>query len=190
MYSTIRLYTTEGNAKALESAERIGGTAALTDWVAKMVVVLELLTPLSIKQLSSMTWTSSDAIAELIIEVELYVKKYTNTPSAPSYCTRYFFNKSMPPPNNVICSLKWLGTKVDPILDILPNLQKTYTLNILVNIRKNTCVKIESYIRNCIPPHRFHLFRHSILLLCKRKIIIANRATLFKWSEWSEVKSI
>ncbi len=55
MYSTIRLYTTEGNAKALESAERIGGTAALTDCVAKMVVVLELLTPLSIKQLSSMT---------------------------------------------------------------------------------------------------------------------------------------
>ena len=51
MYSsTIRLYTTEGNAKALESAERIGGTAALTDWVAKMVVVLELLTTLSIKQ--------------------------------------------------------------------------------------------------------------------------------------------
>ena len=48
--STIRLYTTEGNAKALESAERIGGTAALTDWVAKMVVVLELLTLLSIKQ--------------------------------------------------------------------------------------------------------------------------------------------
>jgi hypothetical protein len=48
MYSTIRLYTTEENAKALESA-------ALTDWVAKMVVVLELLTPLSIKQLSSMT---------------------------------------------------------------------------------------------------------------------------------------
>ncbi len=100
MYSTIRLYTTEENAKALESA-------ALTDWVAKMVVVLELLTPLSIKQLSSMTWTSSDAIAELI-EVELYVEKYTNTPSAPSYCTWYFF-KSMPPPNNFICSLKWLG---------------------------------------------------------------------------------
>ena len=105
--STIRLYTTEGNAKALESAERIGGTAALTDWVAKMVVVLELLTPLSIKQLFSTTWTSSDAIAEMI-EVELYVEKYTNTPSAPSYCTRYFF-KSMPPPNNFICSLKWLG---------------------------------------------------------------------------------
>ena len=53
MYSTIRLYTTEGNAKALESAERIGGTAALTDWVAKMVVVLELLTLLSIKQTDS-----------------------------------------------------------------------------------------------------------------------------------------
>ena len=50
MYSTIRLYTTEGNAKALESAERIGGTAAPTDWVAKMVNVLELLTLLSIKQ--------------------------------------------------------------------------------------------------------------------------------------------
>jgi hypothetical protein len=44
MYSTIRLYTTEGNAKALESAERIRGAAALiTDWVAEMVVVLELL---------------------------------------------------------------------------------------------------------------------------------------------------
>ena len=56
MYSTIRLYTTEGNAKALESAERIRGAAALiTDWVAEMVVVLELLTPLSIKLLSSMT---------------------------------------------------------------------------------------------------------------------------------------
>ena len=66
-------------------------------------------------------------------------------------------------------------------LNILPNLQKTYTLNILVNIRKYTCVKVESHIRNCIPQHRFHLFRHSILLLCKRKIIIANRATLFKW---------
>jgi len=50
MYSTIRLYTAEGNAKALESAERIGGTAAPTDWVAKMVNVLELLTLLSIKQ--------------------------------------------------------------------------------------------------------------------------------------------
>ena len=49
-YSTIRLYTTEGNAKALESAETIGGTAAPTDWVAKMVNVLELLTLLSIKQ--------------------------------------------------------------------------------------------------------------------------------------------
>ena len=66
-------------------------------------------------------------------------------------------------------------------LNILPNLQKTYTLNILVNIRKYTCVKVESHIRNCIPQHRFHLFRHSILLLYKRKIIIANRATLFKW---------
>ena len=43
-------YKTEGNAKALESAERIEGTAALTDWVAKMVVVLELLTTLSIKK--------------------------------------------------------------------------------------------------------------------------------------------
>ena len=66
-------------------------------------------------------------------------------------------------------------------LNILPNLQKTYTLNILVNISKYTCVKVESHIRNCIPQHRFHLFRHSILLLYKRKIIIANRATLFKW---------
>ena len=32
-------------------------------------------------------------------------------------------------------------------LKILPNLQKTYTLNILVNISKYTCVKVESHIR-------------------------------------------
>ena len=49
MYSTIRLYTTEVNAKALDSAERIGWRNC-TDCVAKMVVVLELLTTLSIKK--------------------------------------------------------------------------------------------------------------------------------------------
>jgi hypothetical protein len=45
-------------------------TAARTDCVAKMVVVLELLTPLSITQLSSLTCTS-DEIAELLLEQEL-----------------------------------------------------------------------------------------------------------------------
>ena len=95
MYSTIRLYTTELNAKALESAERIGGTAA------------------ALLQTGSPKWLlywSCRPCYQLnkLIEVELYVEKYTNTPSAPSYCTRYFF-KSMPPPNYFICSLKWLG---------------------------------------------------------------------------------
>ena len=119
--------------EALESAERTGGSAALTDCDVKMVVVLELLTQLSIKQLSSMI---SVALSD------------------------------------------W---ESGSNLSYLPNLQKTYILNILVNIRKFTCVKVESHIRNCIPQHRFHyLFRHSILLLYKRKIIIANRATLFK----------
>ena len=61
MYSTI---TTDGAAKALESTEATGGIEALTD-CDKMVVVLELLPPLSITQLSSLTRTS-DEIAELL----------------------------------------------------------------------------------------------------------------------------
>ena len=39
---------TERQAKALESAERSGGSAALTDCDVKMVVVLELRTQLSL----------------------------------------------------------------------------------------------------------------------------------------------
>ena len=50
------LYTTDdGTANALESTEATGGIEALTDCDVKMMVVLELLTQLSIKQLSSMT---------------------------------------------------------------------------------------------------------------------------------------
>ena len=62
------LYTTDGTANALESTEATGGIEALID-CDKTVIVLELLTPLSITQVASLTRTS-DEIAELL-EVEL-----------------------------------------------------------------------------------------------------------------------
>ena len=92
--STIRLYTTEGNAKALDPP--------------KELEELKLLQTGSPKWLLYWSCWPCYQLNKLIVEVELYVEKYTNTPSAPSYCMRYFF-KSMPPPNSFICSLKWLG---------------------------------------------------------------------------------
>ena len=140
----LRLYTIDGTAKALESAERIEG-------MMKSIQIIRIRHQAFVRGTSSSLCLLPIALSVALCDSESGSHLRYPTKSAKNIYFKYISKN-----------------------------------------KKNTCVKIESHIRNCIPQHRlFHLFRHSILLLCNRKIIIANRATLFKWSEWwSEVKWI